>query len=332
MHLIEARNVHGALPAGIRELMKHGWDEASRNGPVSVFPYPVTTVYKRPQERVIFHAKRDANPFFHLYESLWMLAGRRDVKSVAHYVKRMAEFSDDGKTFHGAYGYRWRNHFKVDQIAEAIKALKANPKDRRVVIQMWDARVDLGKDGKDFPCNTQLTLRINPLGYLDMMVSNRSNDMIWGAYGANAVHFSFLQEYIAMALSVPIGGYWQTSANFHAYKNVLNPLVPLAYDHMAIYHNPYCGEVHPMPLAPEGQAAFDLDLITYMTRGIITGFSTAFFRQVVTPMHYAHERWKGGGPGAWDACTEILNQMPTGNDWKRAALEWIGRRKKAHHA
>lgn len=333
MHLIEARNVHAALPVGIRQLLSEGYQQESRNGPVVVFPYPAATVYQYPCERVIFHEKRNANPFFHLYEALWMLAGKRDVKSVAHYVKRMADYSDDGKNFHGAYGYRWRHHFKVDQVSEAIKALNNNPLDRRVVIQMWDSRVDLGKEGKDFPCNTQLTLRINPRGQLDMMVSNRSNDMIMGAYGANAVHFSFLQEYIAMAIGKPVGRYWQVSANLHAYKVDLDPLIGLGFD-ASTSHNPYHCEARPLPLSPEGQAAFDLDLAVYMSRGPIVGFSTAFFRQVVTPMHHAHEAWKAVSDEKWgfEHTVEILNQMPTGNDWKKAALEWVGRRKKAHHA
>jgi hypothetical protein len=63
---------------------------------------PVMLHYERPTERVLFNKARDANPFFHLYEALWMLAGRNDVAPLAYYVKDMARFSDDGKTFNGA--------------------------------------------------------------------------------------------------------------------------------------------------------------------------------------------------------------------------------------
>lgn len=332
MHIIDVRNVHDALPEGIEQLMTHGYSEPSRNGAVKLFPYPVTTIYRRPDERVMFHAKRDCNPFFHLYESLWMLAGRRDVASVAAYVKRMATFSDDGKNFHGAYGHRWRHHFKIDQLAEIIKGLSANPKDRRMVLQMWDARADLGKEGKDFPCNLLATFRINPLGNLDMMVANRSNDMIWGAYGANAVHFSFLQEYVAGCLGLPLGFYWQVSSNFHAYEEVLTPLIPLMYEQSNPYDDdgslpPSAARVKPMPLfAPgEGQAKFDLDLMVYMDKGPVTGLSTKFFNQVVTPMHWAHQSWKQGDPERYDRTTEILAQVGA-SDWRKAALEWVKRR------
>lgn len=160
MKVINVRNVHHALPLALHELKQEGIDRESRNGPVRVFKTPVTTVYQNPTERVLFWAERDANPFFHFFESLWMLAGQNDVPFLAYFVKRMVTYSDYGKTFHGAYGHRWRQHFKdkdgnkIDQLAIVIKALKENPDDRRCVVQMWDSSVDLGKQGKDFPCNT----------------------------------------------------------------------------------------------------------------------------------------------------------------------------------
>ena len=42
-------------------------------------------------------------------------------------------------------------------------------------------------------------------GRLQMTVHCRSNDIIWGTYGANAVHFSILQEYVAARIGVDLG-------------------------------------------------------------------------------------------------------------------------------
>jgi len=50
-----------------------------------------------------------------------------------------------------------------------------------------------------------------------MVVFNRSNDMVWGCYGANAVHFSFLHEFIGRSTGLPLGTYTQVSVNLHAY-------------------------------------------------------------------------------------------------------------------
>ena len=73
MKVIRARNVHEALPEAVRYLALYGVEAESRNGKVLLAPEPVTTVYERPKERVLFWPQRDANPFFHFYEGLWML-------------------------------------------------------------------------------------------------------------------------------------------------------------------------------------------------------------------------------------------------------------------
>jgi hypothetical protein len=232
MKLIEARNVHEAFPKALGYLWEAGIPRDSRNGPVLVAPEPVATVYTHPVERVIFWAQRDANPFFHLYEALWMLAGRRDVAGPVRYAKNMVNFSDDGETFHGAYGYRWRRHFQehvgwepsgdYDQLAAIAKALQQNPDDRRCVLQMWDPEADLGRVGKDVPCNVTATFQRGAEGELNLVVFCRSNDIVWGAYGANAVHFSFLLEYMALWIGCPMGTYTQISVNWHGYLDTVD--------------------------------------------------------------------------------------------------------------
>ena len=54
-----------------------------------------------------------------------------------------------------------------------------------------------------------------------MTVCCRSNDIIWGTYGTNAVHFSMLQEYLAARLNAQLGVYRHISDSFHAYSSVL---------------------------------------------------------------------------------------------------------------
>jgi len=250
------RNVQEAYVRGLARLRQHGRWEDSRNGRALVLPEAMMTTYERPLERVLLDPGRDANPFFHLLESLWMLAGSRDVASLEPFNSGLKTYSDDGVTYHGAYGYRWRRHFisfdpiaeeprQIDQLATAIELLRANPADRRVVISMWDPEADLGQEGRDFPCNTHLYFRVRDVAYrdppvtdqnsamheeriargdnliLDMAVLCRSNDAIWGAYGANAVHFSVLLEFVAAACGFRVGRLTQLSWNFHAYEATL---------------------------------------------------------------------------------------------------------------
>lgn len=140
----------------------------SRNGPVLMIDEPATVTYTHPRERVLFNAARDANPFFHMYEALWMLAGRNDVAPVAYYASNMANYSDDSRTLNGAYGYRWRRAVnanicyederteklcsypepvRVDQLDVIVDHLKADPHSRRAVLAMWNVEDDLLKIG-----------------------------------------------------------------------------------------------------------------------------------------------------------------------------------------
>ena len=111
MHVIESQGVSEAFYLGLQLLKENGIRRDSRAGEVIEYPEPVCTVYRAPEQRVLFYEERNANPFFHFFEAFWMLAGRQDVSYVTNFNKRMSEFSDDGVIFHGAYGYRWRNYF-----------------------------------------------------------------------------------------------------------------------------------------------------------------------------------------------------------------------------
>jgi hypothetical protein len=226
VNVLTVRNVHQALPRALHWLHHHGVERESRNGPVVMANGPFTTEYLQPRERLVFWALRDVNPAFLVAEALWMLAGRNDLPLMTKYIKDFGRYSDDGVTLHGAYGNRWRLGFGFDQLAVIAKRLTENPDDRRCVLQMWDAPRDLQNHNgaKDVPCNDMATFQRDAFGELDMVVFNRSNDAIWGAYYANAYHFSLLQEYLAMWIGCEVNRYWQVSSNFHAYKSVLDPL------------------------------------------------------------------------------------------------------------
>jgi hypothetical protein len=336
MIVIEASNVNSALILGLKTLESDGVLRDSRNGPVRVFSDPVTTMYLNPQERVIFFPERDANPFFHLMESLWMISGRNDVEWISRFSSNIANYSDNGVTFHGAYGYRWRNAFPayvegdsyvIDQLATIAKLLKQNPDDRRTVLQMWDASCDLGREGKDFPCNLIATFRINPYGHLDMSVFNRSNDMIWGAYGANAVHFSFLQEVMAAWIGVKVGRYYQISTNFHAYLNTLEKVKDISkYD---IGADPYAtGGAEPFPIVNGPIEDWFQDLEMFMSEGPVMGLRDPFFKKVASPMYSSWAAWKNkDNPQFMELALKHARAIAA-SDWRLACVEWLERRAK----
>lgn len=378
--------------------------KASRNGGVRMIEEPVLITYTHPQERVLFDPNRDANPFFHLYEALWMLAGRNDVASVAYYASNMANYSDNGKTLNGAYGYRWRHcnyngkgsplepgwaddpdcDKPIDQLDTLVNHLKADPNSRRAVLQMWNVEDDLLKIGgdrvpltkeqdprdwsegdnenrpytlskgsKDVCCNLSVMFSLrdnlepnkfqkraleegavvtaalaqrNRPKLLDMTVTNRSNDLIWGLLGSNYVHFSILQEYIAARLGVEVGKFHTLTNNLHVYENNWKPDEWL--EHEWDWVN--------LPIGPplvKDSATFERELPKFVryheqSQVLFEIFEEPFLNTVATPMMHAFHSYKRKNyESAFTWCGYI--EAP---DWKRAATEWIQRRKGRHDA
>jgi hypothetical protein len=252
----------------------------------------------------------------------------------------MKSYSDDGVTFHGAYGKRWRGHFPMpynrynktfgykDQLDSIIKDLIVNKDDRRCVLEMWDSVVDLGRSLKDVPCNTHAYFQVASDGRLDMLVSNRSNDIIWGAYGANAVHFSYLHEFMARAIDVPQGVYRQVSANFHAYKEVFDKMVGMQEYVIHSTHkcfNPYLGCVETYPLMSTPRNVWEQDLAAYMREEIgITKYEyrDPFFPKVAIPIAKAYWAHKAGMD---EVALELISTVEA-TDWQMACNQWIERR------
>ena len=327
MKNITVRNVSEALFIAKQAIEEEGRLVQTRNGPAYEFPCPVATTYTHPTERVLFYKERDANPFFHFMESLWMLAGRNDVDWIMQFNGRMNTYSDDGVTFHGAYGYRWRTWFNKDQLEIAQHRLLTYENDRRTVVTMWDPAYDLNmsNDGKDYPCNTQIFFSVRN-ETLDMTVVNRSNDMIWGAYGANAVHMSFLQEYMAQMIGVGVGQYTQFSNNLHAYVDTLQKLEGMqpqynAYELIEPSYVPYTP-----PALVTNPKVFDKELAMFMEGGwedpTDHEYENEYLSHTAVPMYKAWELWKEG-----DKETACLLSMTIGDKaWQKACYEWFTRR------
>jgi hypothetical protein len=299
---------------------------------------------------VLFDPVRDANPFFHLFEAMWILAGRSDVRTLSWFNSRMKDYSDDGETFHAPYGHRLRKVQGFDQLDTVVRHLRANPYSRQAVLQIWDAQLDLNTTTRDLPCNDMIMLRIcdepgcfHPSGkLLHMTVLCRSNDAIWGAYGANAVQFSFLLEYLAGQIGVGVGHYTQMSHNLHVY--IENP-----YWQSWIAAHPagvYVGD-NPYLYIPDSRSVdaawmdglsnphFDMDLEAlfsiadgcdtlkqFSNKVLVEHFRTEFFTAIVAPMIGAY--------GIRYRAAELLDRQAC--DWHYAGLAWIRRREPKEEA
>lgn len=344
MHVIQAHNVNDALFLGLMQLCHMGDIEASRNGPVLVSPTPVSTVYARPRERVLFSPLRDANPFFHYVESMWMLAGFNDVSTPARYARQMEYYTDDGSILNGAYGYRWRRFFGYDQLTEIVRLLNRDPTSRRAVLAMWSASDLTNQVSKDLPCNTQIYFRVQNHESLDMLVTCRSNDIVWGAYGANSVHMSMLHEYMALRLGLTTGTYTQMSFNYHLYLERPDVERLLRYDKQTIGPNEilylpddrYTNEVHIVPARPlfasgdeQDHDLFFEDMSALLMNGVLyqpqSAYESETVRGVLYPIMNAHRLFRDGLIDDAIIETELIQAV----DWRVACREWLQRRKAA---
>jgi len=339
--VINAINVRDALPSAVDYLLIQGIREQTRLGEVLASPGPVCIQYLNPKEHVLFNPIRDANPFFHLMEAIWMLAGRHDGSFLDNYIKDFSKRFGNNGIIMDAYGYRWRYALRMDQLDEIVAQLRKDPTTRQAVLQMWGAGVNELMSASAKPCNLIATFRIVN-NQLDMTVLNRSNDVIWGCCGANAVHFPILQEYIAARIGVNIGRYHQISTNLHLYQfhidMITNRLGKYKLNHH--YKSPHLTDLahslkdnyayEPTQSLMTEPLYFDDDLketmvlldLLHQGKGYECAIMNIFLREVVVPMATAYRRYKDGNKaGSYEAIESVIAA-----DWQRAGKEWLERR------
>jgi thymidylate synthase len=179
------------------------------------------TTLEQPLERYLFLPKRHNDVFAQFAETMWVLAGRNDIAWLSRYLPRAPDYSDDGQTWHGAYGPRLRRWAgDVDQLDKVRRLLSEDQASRRAVMVLFDPVQDF-VDPKDVPCNNWLSWIVRD-GKLHLSVAIRSNDAMWGFSGANAFEWSILQELMAYWLGFEVGGARYFATSFHLYDNHFN--------------------------------------------------------------------------------------------------------------
>ncbi len=166
--------------------------------------FPVLTLRKNPIKSPIA-------------EQVWFLSGDKDTEFLRKYTKMWDEFIEPDGTISSAYGYRWKNHFKRDQLGKLVELLKGDPSSRHGVIVTWDPGDDGygGTPKKNVPCPFAFTVNIIG-GRLHLHNVIRSNDMILGC-PFDTFGFALLQCILAQELGVRPGIYTHTISNAHIY-------------------------------------------------------------------------------------------------------------------
>lgn len=211
------RNISFATAGSLIDVFDHGSDVVVRGKVTRELVGRITTL-ERPLERYLFLPKRHNDVFAQFAETMWVLAGRDDIAWLSKYLPRAPDYSDNGRTWHGAYGPRLRRWARdVDQLDKVRRLLSEDQASRRAIMVLFDPAQDF-VDSKDIPCNNWLSW-IARDGKLDLSVAIRSNDVMWGFSGANAFECSILQELMAYWLELEVGCARYFATSFHLYDH-----------------------------------------------------------------------------------------------------------------
>lgn len=211
---------------------------------------------ENPRERWVVSRNPPLNIAFALAEILWILSGRNDARFLKYWNSKLPEYVGNSERLHGAYGHRLRQHLGIDQLERAYSAFSSAPSTRQVVIQIWDAKIDLPKpDGTpssdDIPCNVMSLLKVRR-NRLDWMQIVRSNDLFLGV-PYNFAQFTFVQEVLAGWLGLELGSYTHVSDSLHVYEHDIELIQQTSKREL-----PITGDRYDLPKAESDRVLEDL--------------------------------------------------------------------------
>ena len=163
---------------------------------------------------------RTIRPYVAAAELAWSLLGVKDISFIEQYSKMWSKFTNNKNEVEAAYGYRWKRHFKRDQLFQAMDQLKKNKSSRQVVVMAWDPRTDgLLNEGKikNVPCPMGFQLNVDQNNILYLTVFMRSSDLVVGL-PYDFMFYDQLAVAIANELELKKTEITIFSANSHIYR------------------------------------------------------------------------------------------------------------------
>jgi len=160
---------------------------------------------------IVTNRARQIGYKFMAAEAAWILSGDDRVSTLEPYSRTVANFSDDGVVFRGAYGPKI-----VEQMPYVLASLRRDRPTRQAIVNIW--RETPGA-WKDIPCtlSTQFLIRD---GRLHQIVTMRSSDL-WLGVPYDVFSFSMLAGYVLIELGDPdlrLGNMYHTAGSRHLYE------------------------------------------------------------------------------------------------------------------
>ena len=157
--------------------------------------------------------ERKLNYRFMAGEAWWILTGHDDVESISQFNPVIARFSDDGKTFAGAYGPKIRQ-----QLAYIVDTLQKDLSSRQAVLTIWERNPG---PSKDIPCTVAIQFLVRE-GTIYTNVFMRSSDA-WLGWVYDVFNFSMLTRYVQLMFQertfhrLALGALTLTAGSQHLY-------------------------------------------------------------------------------------------------------------------
>lgn len=158
-----------------------------------------------------------------IHELLWFLKGDTNVKYLQENgVRIWNEWADENGDLGHVYGYQWRSwpDYKggfIDQIQEAVDAIKNNSDSRRIIVSAWNVG-DLGNMNLP-PCHAFFQFYVAD-GRLSLQLYQRSADTFLGV-PFNIASYALLLQMMAQVTGLKAGDFVHTLGDTHIYKNHL---------------------------------------------------------------------------------------------------------------
>jgi len=158
-----------------------------------------------------------------IYELLWFLRGETNVHWLQeHGVTIWDEWADVNGELGPVYGYQWRSwpapsEGTIDQIANLIRDIKANPDSRRLIVTAWNP-ADIPKMALP-PCHCLFQFYVAE-GRLSCQLYQRSADIFLGV-PFNIASYALLTKMVAQVTGLEPGDFVHSFGDAHLYLNHL---------------------------------------------------------------------------------------------------------------
>lgn len=154
-------------------------------------------------------------------ELIWFIKGMTNVKWLQERgVTIWDEWADENGELGPVYGKQWRRWSapdgrEIDQLADLVAQIKANPASRRLVLSAWNP-ADVPSMALP-PCHTLFQFHVAE-GRLSLQLYQRSADLFLGV-PFNIASYALLLAMVAQATGLKPGEFVHTFGDAHIYSN-----------------------------------------------------------------------------------------------------------------